>query len=93
MPLIGNTPSGFRRLKEGCFSAVSAFFGAVLVGGGAALLGLFGGVGFAVDGFELLDAHLGVNRRGFELFVAEELLDEANVGPAFEHVGGAGVAE
>lgn len=38
-------------------------------------------MGLAVDGFELLDAHLGVNGRGFELFVAEKLLDEADVGP------------
>lgn len=57
------------------------------------LAGGFCGVGFAVDGFELLDAHLGVNGSGFELFVAEELLDEADVGSAFEHVGGAGVAD
>jgi len=37
---------------------------------------LLGGVGFAVDGFELLNADLGVNGCGcgFELLVAEELL-------------------
>ena len=46
-----------------------------------------------MDGFELLDAHLGVNARRFELFVAEELLDEADVGSAFKHVGRAGVAQ
>ena len=39
-----------------------------------------------VDGLELLDADLGVNGGGFELFVAEELLDEADVGPAFEEM-------
>ena len=42
-----------------------------------------------MDGFELLDAHVGVDGRGFELLVAEELLDEADVRAAFEHVGGA----
>jgi len=31
----------------------------------------------------LLDAHLGVDAGGFELFVAEALLDEADVGSAF----------
>ena len=33
-----------------------------------------------MDRFLLLDADPGVNGRGFELFVAEELLDEADVG-------------
>ena len=47
------------------------------------LAGGFGGVGFTVDGFQLLDAHLGVNGGGFELFVAEELLDETDVCSAF----------
>ena len=50
-------------------------------------------MGFGVDGFELLDADLGVNARRFELLVAKELLDEADVGSALEHVGGAGVAQ
>ena len=45
-----------------------------------------------MDGFELFDADLGVDGGGFELFVAEELLDEPDVGPAFQHVGGAGGA-
>ena len=45
-----------------------------------------------MDCFELLDAHLRVDAGGFELFVAEELLDEADVGSAFEHVGCAGVS-
>ena len=49
-------------------------------------------MGLAVDRLELLDAHLGVNGGGFELLVAEELLDEPDVSPAFEHVGGAGGA-
>ena len=47
----------------------------------------------AVDLLELLDAHLGVNLGGGEFGVAEELLDEADVGSAFEHVGGATVAQ
>ncbi len=46
-----------------------------------------------MDGFELLDADLGVDAGRFELLVAEELLDEADVGSAFEHVGRAGVAQ
>ncbi len=33
-----------------------------------------------MDGLELLDADLGVNGRGFELLVTEELLDETDVG-------------
>ena len=40
-------------------------------------------MGLAVDGFQLLDAYVRVNGRGFELLVAEELLDEADVCPAF----------
>ena len=35
-----------------------------------------------MDGFELLDAHMRVDGRGFELLVAEELLDETDIGPA-----------
>ena len=38
-----------------------------------------------------LDVHFGVNRRGFEAGVAEELLDEADVGPALEEMGRAGI--
>ena len=45
-----------------------------------------------MDRLELFDADLGVNGGGFELFVAEESLDEPDVGPAFQHVGGAGGA-
>jgi hypothetical protein len=83
-PFTGHMFSDFGRLREEGFSGFSRFFRAVLVVGAAAFLGLFGGVGFAVDGFELLDADLGVNRRGFERFVAAELLNEADVGAAFE---------
>ena len=39
------------------------------------------------------DAHLGVKAGGVGLGVAEELLDVAKIGPAFQHVGGAGVAQ
>jgi len=46
-----------------------------------------------VDLDELFDAHFGVNLRGLESLVAEELLDKADVAPAFEHVGGAAVAK
>lgn len=46
-------------------------------------------MGFGVDGFELRDADLGVDARGFELFVAEELCDGADIDSAFEHVSGA----
>jgi len=42
-----------------------------------------------VDLDQLLDADLGVNLRRFELLVAEQLLDEADVRAAFEHVRGA----
>jgi hypothetical protein len=38
---------------------------------------------------ELGDGDFGLDRGGFESFVAEELLDEADVGAAFEQVGGA----
>lgn len=50
-------------------------------------------MGFSVDGFEPLDADLGGECGGFELFVAKELLDEADVGTAFEYVDGAGVSD
>ena len=43
--------------------------------------------------FQLLDADLGVVLRGAQLVVAEELLDEPDIRPAFEHQGGAGVAQ
>jgi len=46
-----------------------------------------------VHGFELLDAHLRINGRGFEFLMSEQLLDEADVGPAFEHVSRATMAQ
>ena len=46
-----------------------------------------------MDFLQLEDAYLGVDRGGVEVLVAEQLLDVADVGPAFEHVGGAGVAQ
>ena len=50
-------------------------------------------MGFAVDCLQLFDAHMGVNARCFELFVSQQLLDEADVCPAFEHVRGTAMAE
>ena len=46
-----------------------------------------------MDVEELVDGDLGVEGGGVEFGVAEELLNEADVGSVFEHVGGAGVAE
>ena len=46
-----------------------------------------------VDVEELVDGDLGVEGGGVEFGVAEELLNEADVGSVFEHMGGAGVAE
>lgn len=85
-PWIGHRFSGFWRLKEEGFSGVFLIVRLTVRAGFRRLLG---GVGFAVDGFQLLDAHVGVDGRGFELFVTQELLDEADVRAAFEHVGGA----
>ena len=42
---------------------------------------------------ELVDGNLGVEGCGVEFGVAEELLNEADIGSVFEHVGGAGVTE
>ena len=42
---------------------------------------------------QLADRDLGVDGRRFQLFVPEQLLDVADVGSAFQHVGGAGVPE
>ena len=50
-------------------------------------------VTFGKDLAQRLDVHFGVNRRGFEAGVAEELLDEADVGPALEEMGRAGMAQ
>ena len=46
-----------------------------------------------MDLLQLLNADLGVNLGGGEFGVAEELLDEADVGSVFEHQGGAGVTQ
>lgn len=46
-----------------------------------------------VDVLELGDADLGVDGGGVEVFVAEELLDVADVRPGFVEVAGAGVAQ
>ena len=45
-----------------------------------------------VDFLELFDADFGVNRRGVEFFMPQQLLDEPDVGPVFQHVRGAGPA-
>ena len=42
---------------------------------------------------ELFDGDVGINRGRFQVGVTEELLNETDVGPAFEHVGGATVAQ
>ncbi len=49
---------------------------------------VFGGVAAGVDGLELLDADLGVDGGGFQLLVAQKLLNETDVRPAFEQVNG-----
>jgi len=46
-----------------------------------------------VNLLKLFDRDFGVNRRRVELLVSEQLLDEADVGPVFEHVRGATVAQ
>ena len=43
--------------------------------------------------FELRDADMGVDGGGFKALVNEELLDEAYIYTALEHVDGAAVAE
>lgn len=50
-------------------------------------------MGLGVDLEELVDGDLGVEGGGVEFGVAEELLDEPDVSPVFEHVSGAGVAK
>lgn len=46
-----------------------------------------------VNFLKLLDADFGVDGRGVEQLVAEQLLDEADVRPGFQHVRGAGVPQ
>jgi hypothetical protein len=46
-----------------------------------------------VNFLKLFDADLGVNRRGVEFFMAEQLLDKPDVRPVFEHVRRAGVPQ
>ena len=45
-----------------------------------------------VDFDELVDADVGVDFGGLKVGVAEHFLDVTDVRPAFEHVGGAGMA-
>ena len=47
----------------------------------------------SVNLLQLFDADFGVNRGGVEFFVAEQLLDEPDVGPVLQHVGGATVTK
>ena len=54
---------------------------------------LRGGVAAAMHFLQLTDIDLGIDRGGFELFVAEQLLDVTDVRAAFEHVGGACVPQ
>jgi len=55
----------------------------------AATVGMTARMHFA----ELFDGHRRVNLGRIQFGMTEELLDVADVGPAFEHVGGAGVPE
>ncbi len=50
-------------------------------------------MGFVVDLLYLTDGELGIALGGGEAFVAEHLLNGAEVGSFFEHVGAEGVAE
>ena len=50
-------------------------------------------MGPGVHELQLIDAHFGVDRRGFGFFVTEELLDEADIGSVVVHVGSTGVAK
>ena len=47
---------------------------------------LSGGMAAAVHFLKLADVDLGINRRRFQLLMAEQLLDIPDVLPAFEHV-------
>ena len=49
-------------------------------------------MGSGVDFAKLHDGHVGIDLGGVEPGVTEQLLDEADVGAVFKHVGGAGVA-
>jgi hypothetical protein len=46
-----------------------------------------------VNLLQLFDGDFGVNGGGVQLLVSEQLLDETDVGPVFQHVRGAGVAQ
>ena len=50
-------------------------------------------MGLNVDLQEMLGRHPGVNLGGADPSVAEHLLDSAQIGPAFHHVGGGAVAQ
>lgn len=46
-----------------------------------------------MDMLQLLDGDLGINLGGREFGMAKELLDKADIQAAFQHEGGAGMAE
>src|SRR5690242_8414169 len=48
---------------------------------------------FPVDSFEAAQSKVRIDLRGGDVRVAEEGLDGAEIGSAFDHVGGAAVAE
>ena len=50
-------------------------------------------MGGGVDFGQVIEGDVGVELGGFQALVAQEGLDDPDVGPALEHVGGAGVAE
>jgi len=50
-------------------------------------------MGSGVDSLQLLDAHFGIDGRGFEFRMTQQLLDEADISSAFEHMGGATVTQ
>jgi hypothetical protein len=51
------------------------------------------GVAASVDFAQSFDVDVGVNLRGFEAGVTQQLLHVANIGTTAMHVGGAGMAE
>ena len=50
-------------------------------------------MGGGVDAGQMVEGDLGVELGGFQTAMAQQGLDDPDVGAALEHVGGAGVAE
>ncbi len=48
---------------------------------------------FSVDGLQAVLVHVGIDLRGADVAVAEEFLDDAEIGPAADQVGREAVAE